>query len=184
MTGLTRRHALFGTGALFASLASPAAAERPADIAGWDDTRWGMTMSTLDRIFAGRIQVAQSPLIFGPFRATRYLDRVTVAGRPFIAFLQSNDEQRLAQVLLRYRGSRPAPADGAAVRIALTAQLGPTSERDVESDYSGSFPSFTVINRWAFPTTRVLLRYTDPNGDAADRVPKELIIRYAPTRAI
>ena len=72
----------------------------------------------------------------------------------------------------------------ARVRMALTEQLGPTSEREVESDYSGSFPSFTVINRWAFPSTRVLLRYTDPNADVGERVPKELIIRYAPTRPV
>lgn len=181
MTGLTRRHALFGAAAF--AVSARTAAARPADLAGWGDARWGMTVQALDRLYAGRIRVAESPLIFGPFRATRYLDRVAVAGRPFIAYLQTNgDDPHLAQVLLRYRGSRPAPADGAAVRMALTEQLGPTSEREVESDYSGSFPSFTVINRWAFPSTRVLLRYTDPNADVSDRVPKELIIRYAPTR--
>ncbi len=184
MPGLTRRHALFA--ALAACTLPPrVASARPDDLPGWDETRWGMSIAALDRAFAGRIRTAETPLIFGPYRATRYLDRVAVAGRPFIAFLQTTGEdQRLAQVLLRYRGSRPAPADGAAVRLALTEQLGPASERDVESDYSGSFPSLTVINRWAFPSTRVLLRYSDPNADAADRIAKELIIRYSPARPI
>ncbi len=182
MTGPTRRQALFGGAAVLTAFTRPAVA-RPADLAGWGETRWGMTLQALDRALAGRIRVAESPLIFGPFRATRFLDRVSVAGRPFIAYLQTRgDDPRLAQVLLRYRGSRPAPADGAAVRIALTAELGPASEREVESDYGGSFPSFTVINRWAFPSTRVLRRYSDPNADVGEREPKELIIRYAPTR--
>lgn len=182
MTRTTRRHILLGVGALLAG--RPAAAARPADLPGWGETRWGMTPAALDRIFAGRIRIADPPLIFGPLRAARVVERVSVAGRPFVAFLQTGDaDGRLAQVLLRYRGARPAPADGAAVRLALAEQLGRADEREVESDYSGSFPSFTVINRWSFATTRVLLRYTDPNGEAGERVAKELIIRYTPTRA-
>ncbi len=162
----------------------PALAQRPADVEGWDESRWGMSLAALDRVFAGRIRTV-SPFMFGPFVATRIIQRVLVGGVPFNVFFQVRPpDSRLAQVLLQFRGSRPTPNEGAAVRAALGEQLGPADGRDEDSDYSGTFPSYAIVFRWVFPTTRIVLRYVDPYGEFDRRVRKELLIRYAPTRPL
>jgi hypothetical protein len=159
-----------------------ARAERPADVACWDTARWGMTLGAIDRAFAGRVRTVE-PFFFGPFVATRIIERIAVAGVPFVVFFQVRPpDERLAQVLLQFRGSRPTAREESAVRSALDAQLGPPDASGGDSDYSGTFPSYEVAFSWAFPTTHIVLRYVDPNGEIDRRVRKELLIRYTPTR--
>jgi len=161
-----------------------ARAERPADVEGWDESRWGMSMATLDTLFAGRISTVR-PFVFGAFTATRIIHRVPVGAVPFNVFFQMRPpDTRLAQVLLQYRGSRPTPNEGASVRAALGELYGPADGRDEDSDYSGTFPSYAIVFRWAFPTTRIVLRYVDPYGEIDRRVRKELLIRYTPMAGV
>jgi hypothetical protein len=182
---IARRAALraLACGAATVPLAARTArAERPADVAGWDVARWGMSLGTLDRTFAGRIRTVE-PFVFGPFVATRIIERVLVSGVPFVVFFQVRPpDERLAQVLLQFRGSRPTEREESAVHAELRAQLGPPDGRGEDSDYSGTFPSYEIAFRWAFPTTRIVLRYVDPYGEFDRRVRKELLIRYTPTR--
>lgn len=179
---IARRSALCGAAASLLP-AGATRASRPDDVPGWDAARWGMSLAALERVFAGRIRRVDA-FVFGPFVATRIIERVVVAGVPFVVFFQVRPpDTRLAQVLLQFRGSRPTPNEGAAVRAALGAELGPADGRDEESDYSGTFPSYAIVFRWVFPTTRIVLRYVDPYGEIDRRVRKELLIRYAPTRA-
>ena len=162
--------------------ARPARAARPDDVPGWDEARWGMDAATLERTFPGRIRRVE-PFVFGPFTATRIIERVRVGGVPFNVFFQTRPpDTRLAQVLLQFRGSRPTPNEVAATHGALTAELGREDGFDDDYDYSGTFPSGFVLFRWVFPTTRIVLRYVDPYGEIDRRVRKELLIRYAPTR--
>ena len=183
-TRVGRRAALCSMtcGAAGSLLLARAAQARPDDVPGWEASRWGMTLATLDRTFAGRIRTVD-PFVFGPFVATRIIERVAVAGVPFVVFFQTRPpDTRLAQVLLQFRGSRPTPNEGAAVRAALGQELGRADGRDEESDYSGTFPSYAIVFRWVFATTRIVLRYVDRYGEFDRRVRKELLIRYAPTR--
>ena len=84
-------------------------------------------------------------------------------------------------MLLRYPGSLPTFGDYHAVRVALEAELGPPAIVRPETDYSGSFPSASVMAEWRLPSTSVLLRYIDSRGGAWRFQRRELIIRYFPT---
>jgi hypothetical protein len=184
---IARRTALrdLARGAAAALIATGTArAERPADVAGWDAARWGMSLGTLDHVFAGRIRTVE-PFVFGPFVATRIIERVALGSVPFVVFFQVRPpDQRLAQVLLQFRGSRPTEREQVATRTALAAQLGPPDGRGEDSDYSGTFPSYEIAFRWAFPTTHIVLRYVDPYAEFDRRVRKELLVRYTPTRPL
>lgn len=177
---LTRR--TFVAGVAAGVLAWPQAAAA-GDPGGWDRARWGMTAAEIAAAFGGDLRAVEPPMVFGPLVARQVVPRVTVAGRPFLAFLQLDPASgRLAQVLLRYRGRNPTHGDFEAVAVALTAELGPPAAADATRDYSGSFPSFAVARAWRLATTSVTLSYQDPNGEPYSGVRKGLAIRYAPAR--
>lgn len=177
---LIRRALIAGVVAAILAGAAPVGA---ADPGGWDRARWGMTAAELGAAFGSDLRAVEPSMVFGPFIARQVVPRVAVAGRPFLAFLQLDaSNERLAQVLLRYRGRNPTHSDFAALAAALTAALGPPSGGDSARDYSGSFPSFAVSREWRLPTTTVTLAYQDPNAEPYSAVRKDLTIRYAPAR--
>lgn len=123
----------------------------------------------------------KTPLVYGKLVASATLPALRIAGRPFVAIFQFDPAtERLAQVLLRYRGDFPMPADFIAVRDLFAAEYGPPAERRNEKDYSGSFPSFRLEARWRFPSTEIALSLTDPDAEPLSGRRKTLVARYWP----
>ena len=167
--------------AAFALLPPERAAATAADVLGWGETRWGMSRADLARMLgAARVELA-APLEYGALIVRDTLPGQRIAGRPFVALFQiDRANERLAQVLLRYRGDFPMLGDFAAVRDTLAKDFGAPHERRAETDARGSFPSFWIEAEWSFPTTAVVLALTDPNAQPWSRRRKTLTLRYTP----
>jgi hypothetical protein len=173
----TRRGLILGL--IAAALARPSRAA-PADLAGWGETRWGMSGDELARVLGPRRKRLATPLHYASFVVHDTVPGLRLAGRPFVALLQlDRQSERLAQVLLRYRGDFPMLSDFAAVRDLLAADLGPPQERRAETDHRGSFPSFWIEAGWTFPTTAVVLSHVDQNADPFSGQRKTLVVRYS-----
>lgn len=151
-----------------------------ADLAGWGDTRWGMSGDDLARVLGARRVRLAAPLRYNEYVVHDTVPGLRIAGRPFVALLQlDRRDARLAQVLLRYRGDFPMLSDFVAVRDLLAAELGAPTERRAETDYRGSFPSFWIEAGWTFPSTVVVLSLVDQNADPFSGQRKTLTIRYS-----
>lgn len=181
------RHKLFALSrrrfglALCGGALAPAvlAASAPADLAGWDETRWGMSEKELARVLGQRSARLPSPLDYKEFVVRATVPGLRLAGRPFVALLQLDRKtERLAQVLLRYRGDFPMLSDFVALHDLLAADLGAPAERRAETDYRGSIPSFWIEAGWTFPTTAVVLSLVDQNADPFSGQRKTLTVRY------
>ena len=179
--GLVSRRGLFlGAAAI---VIAPAGAAPPTDVAGWANTRWGMSRAELGAALGASLVSLKTPLVYGKFVARDTLPGLRLAGRPFVAIFQFDPSiERLAQVLLRYRGDFPMPADFIALRDLLAAEYGPPAERRNEKDYSGSFPSFRLESRWRFPSTEIALSLTDPDAEPLSGRRKTLVARYWPAQ--
>jgi hypothetical protein len=155
----------------------------PEDVLGWGATRWGMTSEELARVLGpARVRLA-APLEYGALIVRDTLPGQRFAGRPFVALFQlDRASERLAQVLLRYRGDFPMLSDFAAVRDLLAKDYGPPQERRASTDYSGTFPSFWIEAGWKFPTTEVVVSLVDQNADPFSAQRKTLLVRYSPRR--
>jgi hypothetical protein len=179
---LSRRGLLAALAAIVAAPAARAAAH--ADLPGWRQARWGMTEAELAAAFGDAIRRLDKPLDYNRLEVRQTIPRITLAGRPFIVLFQRDRASgRLAQVLVQYRGRNPTHTDSIAVFDALKDELGAPARQGRESDYSGSFPSYSVGWSWRFATTSVRLRYSDPNAEPYSGVRKELLVRYFPTAA-
>lgn len=165
---------------LLACAALPLGCRRAqAASAGWRAARWGMSGAALDAAFGAAVRRLDPPMVFGPFVSARMLTKVELGGRRFAAFLQHRPERdALRQVLLRFAGGNPEPADFAAVRDALSAELGRPFETVADTDDRGSFPAFAMAASWRGSGTLVVARYVDPKAEALSRVRKTLTVRY------
>jgi hypothetical protein len=180
---LTRRRFGLALAAAAAAPAAPAAAQ-PADLAGWGETRWGMSRDELARVLGSRRAHLAAPLDYNQLVVRDTVPGLRLAGRPFVALLQLDRQtERLAQVLLRYRGDFPMLSDFVAVRDLLAKDLGAPAERRAETDYRGSIPSFWIEAGWTFPSTAVVLALVDQNADPYSGQRKTLTVRYTGRRA-
>jgi hypothetical protein len=161
------------------ALASPA---YPVDdVPGWQNTRWGMTMSEVRKsVESLGLPLAPLPAPYAralgadaPFKTS-----VEIAGGHYDAiFLFAEETQRLGRVLIRTVdfSRQHALALHDALLRALTERYGEPGE----TDSRGSVASLT---RWTFKTTTVVLsRYTDMTvpGNPVTQV----MVTYAPTAA-
>lgn len=183
--------AMFRTAAWAAILATaltaaaPPAAARPADLAGWEAARWGMTVADLDRAFGDRLTRLDTPWSFGPLEARRLIADAAVGGVRFTAYLQTDRTTgRLAQVLLERRDAAATPQAQADALTALRARLGP--------------PDPGCAARWRFATTTVTadaidfrsdaLLYEDPNTGRDVLQPRRdrrrIVRRFLPRRIV
>lgn len=166
--------------ALAGTVIAPPSRAAPADVAGWGETRWGMSRAELARALGPRRVGLATPLRYKEYVVRDTVPGLRLAGRPFVALLQLEpDGERLAQVLLRYRGDFPMLSDFAAVRDLLAAELGTPHERRAHTDYRGSFPSFWIEAHWTFPSTAVVLSLVDRNADPYSGHRKTLTARYS-----
>jgi hypothetical protein len=149
------------------------------DPKGWREARWGMSGEDLAQTFKGTLEPVGATLEYNQYVVKQRIMRVDIAGRPFVVLFQlDKSSEKLKQVLLQFRGSRPMHTDYVEVGKALTAEFGAPAKTRGTGDYSGSFPSYATEMRWCFPTTEIVLRYIDPNAEAGSGVRKDLLIRY------
>lgn len=175
---------------------STAAAERPADLAGWPGTRWGMTVAELDRALPGLDRLAK-PIEFAGAQASRSLDS-EFAGVPMLVLFQVGPHG-LQQVLLQTSKRHASPKSHQRVAEELQARYGPPDATCRQAKDDGQ--PLLVEQVWRFPGTTVhatLLDFTttgvftqDPNAiDApsyqAERrnhwrtMPHRIVIRHHP----
>lgn len=165
---------------LLAVVVSVGAAWAAADPQGWREARWGMSGEDLAQTFKGTLEPVGGQLDFNNYVVRQRIIRTEIGGRPFVVLFQlDKSSEKLKQVLLQFRGSRPMHTDYVEVGKALAAELGAPSRAKGQGDYSGSFPSSTSELRWCFPTTEIVLRYVDPNAEAYSGQRKDLVIRYS-----
>jgi len=127
-----------------------------------------------------RVRLA-TPLIYRRLIVRDTLPNQRLAGRPFVALFQIDpDSERLAQVLLRYRGDFPMLSDFVAVRDLLAKDYGAPQERRAETDYRGDIPWFLIEAAWRFPSTEVVVSLMDQNADPYSGQRKTLLVRYTP----
>lgn len=166
--------------AIFAVVVTVGTALAATDPLGWREARWGMSGEDLAQAFQGTLEPVGGQLDFNNYVVRQRIIRTEIGGRPFVVLFQlEKNSEKLKQVLLQYRGSRPMHTDYVEVGKALTAELGAPSRARGQGDYSGSFPSYTTEMRWCFPTTEIVLRYVDPNSEAYSGQRKDLVIRYS-----
>lgn len=131
-----------------------------ADIAGWQQARWGMSETDLSRAFGSRLQPLGGQLAYDGAVATRGIEGVSIGGIPFRAVFQmSGTPPRLSQVLLQPSG-RPAPERLLRpVHDALRDELGPPSAACVTPRADGGPLSVEIV--WRSPTTTAHLSFFD-----------------------
>lgn len=150
-----------------------------SDPQGWREARWGMSGEDLAQTFKGTLEPVGGTLEFNNYVVRQRIVRVDISGRPFVVLFQLEKEsEKLKQVLLQFRGTRPMHTDFVEVGKALTRELGAPARARGQGDYSGSFPSYATEMRWCFPTTEIVLRYIDPNAEAGSGQRKDLVVRY------
>jgi hypothetical protein len=173
------------------------------DIAGWDQTRWGMTAAAIDPLYAPKIRPVDPPIDYGPSQATRVLQGQDFAGFAWRVLLQFDRETRgLLQVMLE-RGRLPyAPKAFEAAQAELEARYGAP---DLVCDSPKTGASAQYRERvWRLATTSIHLVFLDigsgelqydvfdwppdPLEQAWPRrfhgrgsYPQRLLIRYHPT---
>jgi hypothetical protein len=149
-----------------ACILSPAAIERAKareDIAGWDQTRWGMTAAAIDPLYAPKIRPVDPPIDYGPSQATRVLQGLDFAGFAWRALLQfDREKQGLLQVMLE-RGRLPyAPKAFEAAMAELEALYG-APDLICDSPKSGASAQYRE-RVWRLATTSIHLVFLDIGG--------------------
>lgn len=182
--------------AVIVATAVPIAAARPADVAGWEAARWGMTEAELQTAFGARLKRLAAPLRYGGAYARDMLPGVEIAGERFTAFFQMNaGSHRLQQVLLEHDRRRITPAGYLRLVDALEARYG---EGQICVPAAARGGSKIVELVWRFPTTTVHasmidlqspnLLYEDPNTDRDVLQPsyerRRIVRRFLPRRIV
>jgi hypothetical protein len=187
-------------GLLLAPAAVPA---QGADLAGWGETRWGMTNADLDALFGPRLQTVDPPLVYHEATVGRFLPETAFGGFPYRALFQMDAQGRLQQVLLERRNTQATPAafqaaadelrdrHGAPTRVCDTPQTGAESS-PIERERVWSLPTTTI--HLSFLDYRGGILYHDPQQEidplvseletrlhARRSLPRRLLIRYHPT---
>jgi len=147
------------------ALAPEAAIARPADVAGWQAARWGMSEAELDRAFGEAL--AQLPVstpggrwVYGNAYATRYIEQVPLGENDFRALFQMNDDtDRLQQVLLEPQQRARPEATFRDTLDALRATYGPADARCATRLADGT-PRLAEY-QWRFATTVIHLTFLD-----------------------
>ena len=139
--------------------APPPAAAAPADLAGWEAARWGMTTAEIEAAFGARLTILPGRWVYGGAYAERAILEARVGDLAFTAYFQMNDRtDRLQQVLLERRQQDAAnPAGLEALRQILEARYGAASQACLLSEQDPT--GLELI--WRFPTTTLHATFLD-----------------------
>ena len=165
---------------LFIGTASAAEPTRaPADVPGWEGTRWGMTAPEIEPVLGDALKHLPGRREYGGSYADRAIN-TSLGPVRFAAFPQMRaGSDRLRQVLLERRGAGVSPRAFQAALQALQAKYGPPTETCTRP--LGSKEATVTAEIWRFPTTTIHAAYTDfytrsiffedPNRDPDPLVP-------------
>lgn len=130
------------------------------DLAGWRDTRWGMTESELESALGEGATRLPGRWLYGGAYADLAVRDVEIAGLSFTAYLQMNAEtNRLQQVLLERRRTGALPAAFEQLADSLMASLGSPSADCAQAKTGGQPLDYELT--WRFPTTTVHAKFLD-----------------------
>ena len=156
-----RRYAIAVLAAIF--VGAPASARPgagPADLTGWDATRWGMTEPELSLALGTRLRPLGGRLVYGTGFATHGVAEVRIGDVGFRTILQMwGNPPGLSQVLLEPDGKGQPERHLRALHDALRDMLGPPSTACATPRADGG--PLTVEILWRFPTTTVHLTLLD-----------------------
>jgi len=138
------------------------ASARPADVDGWEATRWGMGQDAALRILGDAARDLDPPLAFGGGPARLFVGEATLGGVTLPAYLQMHPETGgLRQVLMELRPPRVTPRALADLGRYLTDRYGDPDDA-CDAPRAAGAPR-TVDWTWRFPTTTIHLVYLDFN---------------------
>ena len=181
--------------------AAATAAAQPADVPGWDKTRWGMSADELGDALGPALTPLAGRLDYASGYAEAAIRGTDLDGIAFDAFMQMNrDTDALEQVLLERRNAAVTPKTFADAVAALERRYGaPTflcgapKPDPLLAEWVWRFPTTTIHALVLdFRTTAVFTRDPNVDRDVQDRrpglqrnnrnfMPRRLLIRFHPT---
>ena len=151
---------------------SPPSSRDVPDLSGWQNTRWGMDSTDLNKLVDLGVTRLPKREQFNGLYADYWIPKLGVCGVPFEVFLQmSNADDRLAQVLVRYTGNPNFRNTSllSCLETDLSAKYGPLETQ-------GKNRPALAQAAWVFPTTTVELEEVYIKGAVY-----QVTIRYYPT---
>lgn len=180
-------------------------AEAREDLAGWDQTSWGMKAPALDKLYAPALVTVDPPIDYGSNLASRALRNLDFAGFGWrVLFQFDREKQGLAQVMLERNRLGFAPKAYDAALAELEARYGPP-DLVCDSPHGGVGSSAKHQESvWRLATTSIHLVFLDigsgelqynvlqwppdpqneawpPRFHGRGSYPQRLLIRYHPT---
>jgi len=133
---------------------------RPADVAGWEGARWGMTETELDAALGPRLARLPGRWEYGNAFATRAIHDARVGDLSFRAFFQMQDgTEALQQVLLERRREDSNRFRFEDVKAALEVAYGPANRFCLRPRQPGQARIADMT--WRFPTTTIHATFFD-----------------------
>ncbi len=143
---------------LLLGVAGPAVALE--DLAGWRETRWGMTETELQRVLGEDVTRLPGRWLYGGAYADLAVRDVEIAGLTFTAYLQMNAEtNQLQQVLLERRRTGALPTAFEQLVDSLIETLGPPAADCAQAKTGGRPLDYQLT--WRFATTTVHAKFLD-----------------------
>jgi len=137
-----------------------AAHGRPADVLGWEGTRWGMDEADLEAVLGARLDRLPGRWEYGNAYATRAIHEAQVGTLRFRAFFQMQDgTDALQQVLLERRREDSNRYRFEDVKAVLEAAYGPADRFCLRPRKPGQ--ARIADMSWRFPTTTVHVTFFD-----------------------
>ena len=152
----------------------------PADVPGWQDARWGMTLGELQKVYgASLVKRERDYAVRGDEEKYAYADYylpLEITGEKFRAgFLMDVNTDKLIGVRVQTAEDKKYPSEAEGVfediEKALGQKYGPAGFADEERSRSGG----SKVRRWTFPTTTIELK-------AITGYFNLVVINYTPTR--
>lgn len=155
---------------------------QPKDVAGWENSRWGMSDKDLVAAFGSRLQKLPKREAFLGWHSDYVISTESGGGVYTVFFQMASDTNKLSQVLVRLNEMESkTPRED--VFNLLASSLGndygkPTAQTNERYRFLTKFNGMALSRTWKFPTTTVELGY-----DWDDQIyASTLTIRYFPTK--
>jgi len=130
------------------------------DLAGWRETRWGMTAEEIEIALGAKVLRLPGRWLYGGAYADLAVQQVDLGGLAFTAYLQMNDRSdRLQQVLLERRRVGAVPSAFEKVIEALEETYGPPTRECAQAKRGGVPLDYQLV--WRFATTTIHAKFLD-----------------------
>lgn len=143
---------------------SVSAAQKPPDVSGWGNLKWGMTGDEIKAVFGKDIKVhkAKEDASEGVFSDLELTD-VSIGGEPFRASLwMDNSTKKLSKIVFVPKGEPEGYAWAETfikVEEDLVSKYGDPDKEETSND-----PGTSAERKWVFPSTVIELSYMRIEG--------------------